>query len=158
MRRANNSLKAHKWHRSSSLLHFAANTSDQRLLDKWLFLGEWVLWPWRKGECSIPIHPQLVSGLLHCNLQKFPLAGNSLASNFSTSLPPTPHPLLPLKRLKVREFQDAQEDNCFLSKGQAQKMHLEFLMITSMTKQKTKTKWINSLRVLIWNSFTVAQL
>lgn len=85
-RQANNGLEADKWPSLPfPLFHFAANTSDHRLVDKWLFLREWVPWPWAKGERSVSIHPQPVSGLLHSNLQKFPPAGNSLASIFSSS-------------------------------------------------------------------------
>lgn len=70
------------------------------------------------------------------------------------------------KRLKVREFrscipktaafktQGAQQDNCFLSKGQIHNMHLEFLIITSLAEKI----WMNSPRILIWNCFMVAQL
>lgn len=79
----NNRPKALKWPLSLFLFHFGTNTSGQRLVDTWLLLREWVLWPWRKGERSASIHPQHFSALLHCNLHKFLPAGNGHAANIS---------------------------------------------------------------------------
>lgn len=87
-KQANNGPEADKWPSLPfPLFPFTTNTSDQRLVDKWLFLREWVLWPWKKGERSVSIHPQPVSALLHSNLQKFLPTGNSSASTFSSSPP-----------------------------------------------------------------------
>lgn len=39
------------------LFHFSTGPSGRRLVDKWLFLREWVPWPRQKGDRSVSIRP-----------------------------------------------------------------------------------------------------